>query len=171
MKVVNLYGGPGTGKSTTAAALFSLMKWRQHNVELIGEYAKEATWEHRYTILEDQLYVTAKQNRKLSRIHQQVDWAVTDSPLLLGLIYSKPDYLPNHYVSLVRELYATYDNVNIFLERKKPYQKVGRSQTEEEARTIDDCVRKLLDTLKEPYVVVSADENAHFKIYDMLIGK
>jgi adenylate kinase family enzyme len=32
MKVINLFAGPGAGKSTTAAALFSKMKWKGYNV-------------------------------------------------------------------------------------------------------------------------------------------
>ena len=44
-KIVNLYGGPGTGKSTTAAALFAEMKIRGVNCEYIQEYAKDKAWE------------------------------------------------------------------------------------------------------------------------------
>ena len=39
LKVINLYGGPGTGKSTTAAALFALIKREGYNVELVTEFA------------------------------------------------------------------------------------------------------------------------------------
>lgn len=167
MKVINLFGGPGTGKSTTAADLFALMKWNNMNAELVNEYAKEVTWEERFRILEDQFYVTAKQNRKLTRIKDQVEWAVTDSPLILALAYAKEDYLPNYFRKLVMELYDTYDNINIFLEREKPYHKVGRSQTEEQARAIDDWVRSFLDEHNYPYYVVKADENARHTILDL----
>ena len=39
--VINLIGSPGTGKSTLASELFSKMKWKGHDVELVSEYAKE----------------------------------------------------------------------------------------------------------------------------------
>ena len=55
------------------------MKWKEYNVELVTEYAKELTWEKRYDILNDQLYVLSKQNRKLIRLKDQVDWIITDS--------------------------------------------------------------------------------------------
>ena len=45
---VNLFGGPGTGKSTTSAAVFSLLKMHGVNAELITEFAKDLTWEKRY---------------------------------------------------------------------------------------------------------------------------
>ncbi len=170
MKVVNLYGGPGTGKSTTAADLFALMKWNNMNVELVNEYAKEITWEKRFEILEDQFYITAKQNRKLTRIKNQVDWAVTDSPLLLALAYAKPDYLPNHFGPVIKELYDTYNNINIFLVRDKPYHKVGRSQTEDEARKIDQWVKDFLIQNGYEFHEVVADENARNIIFNILRG-
>jgi ATP:corrinoid adenosyltransferase len=67
MKVINIFAGPCAGKSTTAAGLFYLMKVSGYNVELVTEYAKDMTWEGRHNILGDQLYILAKQNRRLER--------------------------------------------------------------------------------------------------------
>ena len=39
--VVNLFGGPGTGKSTTMAHVFAELKWRGYDCEMSNEYAKE----------------------------------------------------------------------------------------------------------------------------------
>jgi hypothetical protein len=58
--VVNLYGGPGTGKSRTAALLFATMKQRGVNCELATEYAKDVVWEGRESLLSDQIYLFAK---------------------------------------------------------------------------------------------------------------
>lgn len=168
MKVINLFGGPGTGKSTTAADTFALMKWNNKNIELINEYAKEIVWEERYKIFEDQLYVTAKQNRKLYRVKDQVDWAITDSPLLLSLAYSTPDYLPNTFPHMIHELYNTYDNINIFLQREKPYHKIGRTQDEEQARELDVRIKSLLDDGGYRYHIVPANTNARNVIFDIL---
>jgi nicotinamide riboside kinase len=168
MKVINLYGGPGTGKSTTAADLFALMKWKNMNVELVNEYAKELAWEKRFDILEDQLYITAKQNRKLTRINNQVEWAITDSPLLLALAYAKPNYLPNHFRELIKEVYDTYNNINILLIREKPYHANGRYQSEEQARSIDGWVRKFLTDNGYPFYEVPANEGARQTILDIV---
>lgn len=40
---VNLYGGPGSGKSTTAAGVVSQLKLLSINAELVTEYAKDLT--------------------------------------------------------------------------------------------------------------------------------
>ncbi len=39
-----MFGGPGTGKSTSAAGLFFKMKLAQMEVELVTEYAKDLVW-------------------------------------------------------------------------------------------------------------------------------
>ena len=51
IKVVELWGGPGSGKSTTAAGLFARLKVEEppaggpkRSVELVTEHAKEITW-------------------------------------------------------------------------------------------------------------------------------
>ncbi len=43
--VVNLLGGPGSGKSTTAADVFARLKWQDINCELVTEFAKDLVWE------------------------------------------------------------------------------------------------------------------------------
>lgn len=55
--VVNLFGGPGVGKSTGAAKVFSELKLLGVNCELVGEFAKDKTWEHNSTALSCQEYV------------------------------------------------------------------------------------------------------------------
>ena len=95
--VINLFGGPGLGKSTIASGLFYRMKVAGFQVESVTEYAKDVVWDQAPTKFSDQLYITAKQNRKLWRLQDQVEWIVSDSPLLLGLHYAPPDYFPQFY--------------------------------------------------------------------------
>lgn len=59
-KVINLFGGPGCGKSTGAAYIFSLLKMKGMNVELVTEFAKDKTWEHNSKALTCQPYVFGK---------------------------------------------------------------------------------------------------------------
>jgi len=88
MLVINIFGGPGVGKSTLAAEVFAHFKKNKLNIELVTEYAKDLVWEERNNILKDQLYILAKQNRRLERLRNKgIDVVVTDSPLLLGKIY------------------------------------------------------------------------------------
>lgn len=156
MKVLNLFGGPGTGKSTTAAGLFNKMKIQGHNVELVTEYAKDMTWEGRTNVLADQLYILAKQHRRLERLKGKVDWAVVDSPFILGLIYAPADYY-QHFEPLVMEMWDAYDNVNFMLERAFEYQTAGR-MTEESAMLIDPQLENFIDTRKIAVTRIGTDE-------------
>lgn len=137
LKVINIFGGPGTGKSTTAAYIFHEMKCSGANVELVTEYAKDMVWEGRMNVMTDQLYMAAKQNRKLERlVDQGLEMAITDSPLILGALYQSPGYYSLFEPFLV-EVYNSYQNLNIFLERSTEYNPLGRNQTLEEAIEID----------------------------------
>jgi hypothetical protein len=143
MRVINLWGGPGTGKSTTAAGLFFEMKRQGFEVELVTEYAKDMTWEKRTNVLTDQLYILAKQNRRIQRLDGQVDFVVTDSPLPLGLVYQPDDYY-SKFAPLAWQVWNSYTNVNFKLGRDFEYQTAGRNQSYDEALCIDDCIHKLL---------------------------
>lgn len=144
LKVINIFGGPGTGKSTTAAYIFHDLKCSGKNVELVTEYAKDMVWEGRSNVLSDQLYMAAKQNRKLERlVDQGLEMAITDSPLILGALYQSPDYYELFEPFLV-EVYNSYQNFNIYLKRSTEYNPLGRNQTLEEAIAIDERNLQLL---------------------------
>jgi tRNA uridine 5-carbamoylmethylation protein Kti12 len=149
-KVINLFAGPGAGKSTTAAGLFFHLKSQNIKCELVTEYAKDMTYEKRHNILTDQLYILAKQNRRLSRLVGTVDYIITDSPLIIGLAYVPDNYFPS-FSNLVSEIFNSYDNCNYFIKRNKPYQKYGRNQTEEEAKEKDIFIRNLLMSEALPF--------------------
>lgn len=160
MKVINLYAGPGSGKSTTAAGLFHVMKLMSLRVELVTEYAKELVWDQQYSILSDQLQLLAEQHRRVSRLVQHgVEWVVTDSPILLNLAYVVPGYFQN-FPHLVEEIHNSYDNINFFIKRVKPYETVGRTQSFEQAQQKDDDIRDLLQKYNQSYIEVNGDHTA-----------
>lgn len=146
MKVINLFGGPGTGKSTAAAGLFFQMKLQGFRVELVTEFAKDLVWEEHQAALEDQLYVLAEQNRRLHRLRGKVDWVITDSPLLLSGVYASSNTVPSFW-SLLNELWESYENVNFYLPRDSSfkYESQGRLQSSVAAATgIDADIAKIL---------------------------
>jgi len=146
MKVINLFGGPCTGKSTTASLLFGKMKLQGLNVALVQEYAQEAIWEQRQSLLDDQIYIFAKQQRRLARLQGHgLDWVVTDSPLPLSVVYLKPNVLSDNFEYLVREVWEKYQNWNFLLTRNWEYNPQGRNQKlSEEA---DEFHKKVTDLL------------------------
>lgn len=166
-KVINLWAGPGAGKSTLAAGLFFLMKTKGHKVELVTEFAKELVYAKRWTALNDQEYVTNVQNQRLERLVGQVDYIITDSPLPLAEIYVQgEDYYRKHCTEHAWDLFARYDNVNLFVNRVKPYAEYGRTQSEDQARTIDEKLRDLTAGMIDD--VVNGDSNGVIAAYDFI---
>lgn len=147
--VVNFYGGPGVGKSTMAAGVFSALKQKGINTELVREYAKDVVWEGRSHILSNQIYIFAKQLKRQSDLSGKVDVIITDSPLLLSLIYG--ENYSECFKNLVREEFTKFNNMNIFIRRAKEYNQAGRVQTLEEAQTIDGRIFTMLNAENQPF--------------------
>lgn len=169
MLTVNLFGGPGCGKSTMRAGLFFNLKNSGIKVEEVTEYAKDVTYEGNTQLLSDQLYILANQNRRLTRLSDKVNVAISDAPLLLSLHYVPLEYLPNTFNALALELFNTYNNMNFFLTRMKPYAKFGRTQTEEEAKEIDVSIKSLLSKHDIPFREVPGNEDGMSRIlHDIL---
>jgi len=165
-RVINLFGGPGTGKSTTAGAVFAELKYRGVNCEYVQEYAKDKAWEfgknHMVVpkVFEAQEYIFGKQHFRFRRCASEVDMIVTDCPLLLGLVYTPEEFPLPSLRPMIREAYDLYDNLNVFLVRNKPYNPSGRFQSEEQAKELDGVVRRMLDEQGLQYHVVDAGREA-----------
>ena len=145
MIVINLWGAPSSGKSTTAAGLFFLMKINKMRVELIGEFAKELVLEQRENVFSDQNYIFAEQNRRIKRLEDHnYDFAITDSPLLLPLFYDeKRTGLSFEYFA--DQEFHKYNNLNYFLVRRHAFEAIGRRHNEEESVTIERDLRDFLN--------------------------
>ena len=152
MIVVNLYGGPGAGKSTGSAYVFSRLKEAGVTAELVTEFAKDLTWDHSRAI-RDQMFVFGTQYHRLARLELDgVQVAVTDSPLLLSVVYAKNDTRMKHRLSAndrqvvaesMKRLNASFDNRDFVIQRVKPYVGAGRNETEAEAKEIDRMIDEL----------------------------
>lgn len=160
--IVKLWGGPGSGKSTIAARVFSDLKMQGVNCELVTEFAKDLTWEKREKALGNQAYIFGKQWHRIERVYHDVDVIVTDSPPELTAFYGKP-HQSEHFIPFVFDVARQYPGLDYFLSRLKKYNPVGRRQNEEEARELD---RQILTFLTErkvnfkllPGLLPSSDE-------------
>ena len=118
LKVINLFGAPGVGKSSIAAGLYSKMKESHYSVELCREYAKYLTITDRnWQLEEEQLYLFAKQHHELFILRGKYKFAITDSPLLLTSFYANPLTTPNSFHQCVTDYNNTFDNINVLVTR------------------------------------------------------
>jgi hypothetical protein len=169
--VVNLYGGPGVGKSTIAAGTFFRLKQAGINAELVTEFAKDKVWEESYRTLDNQIYIFGKQYHRIYRLLNKVEVVITDSPILLSLCYNRENMLPS-FRQLVFEIYRSLNTLDIFLVRQTPYNPIGRMQTEEEAKEIDRYLHNLLSgyNIKHKNIYVNKDalKKIETLVYDII---
>lgn len=168
LKVINLFGAPGAGKSTIAAGLFFLMKTKNIQAELVTEFAKDVVWEGHFTLLDDQLYVFAEQNRRLNRLRKKVDYVITDCSLLNSAIYKPAEY-PKSFDDIVLDIYNTYENINVFIDRVAPYSQTGRIQMEKESDELAPRIINFLDSRGIDCMRTSGSTDAPDKIFGELI--
>jgi hypothetical protein len=169
MILVNLFGGPGAGKSTGAAYIFSQLKMAGVNAELVTEFAKDKVWEGNKEVFKNQAYIFGKQYFKISRCADKVDVIITDSPLLLSIVYNDNPVLGDSFNETVKNVFSSFNSMNYILSREKEYNPVGRNQTESEAKEVDVQVRAMLDQEKIPYEVVAGNELGYDYIVDRVL--
>ena len=177
--MVELWGGPGCGKSTTAAGLFAALKVEdvggpKRSVELVTEHAKEITWwiahlaggrptsqavQRAPSTRQADLF--GEQWTRLARLGGQVDVAISDSPLGLCSHYSDPSlYPPEAWRAVVAAHYSRLDVAHVWVRRVKRYETRGRSQTEAEARAVDEGLRPLWAEAPGLHLEVDGDASA-----------
>ena len=175
-KVINLFGGPGAGKSTIASGLFYEFKIKDISCDNPYEFPKQVAWEDNLSQITDQLYILANQHRGLVRSYGKVDFIILDSPLLLSLLYKNGytgDYPAKFYGDsfdhMVLDLFNSYDNINIFLERpEKEFQVEGRFQDQDESLMLDNKLKDILYMYNIPYHSVTVGENTVSDIMKLL---
>lgn len=169
--IVNLFGAPGAGKSTGAAYIFSKIKMAGVNAELVTEFAKDKVWEESKEVFNNQIYIFGKQSFKISRVMNKVDVIITDSPIILSSFYNSDEMIQEELDALVMKTFNSYNNMNYFIERVKPYQEKGRFQTEEESDQIADEVSTLLDEKEVDYEVIAGDTEGYDYIVKQILHK
>ena len=162
-RILNIFGGPGIGKSLSAAKVFSELKQNHINCELVTEIAKDIVWEDTTKLLDNQIWLFSEQFRRQWRLLDKVDYVVTDSPLLMYSVYLEQvqDKLPNNLkfsigfykktVDFFESSFKEFNNLNFFLERYyevdkwgevqyTTYSDKGRSQTIKQALELDNKI-------------------------------
>jgi hypothetical protein len=164
--VVNLFGGPGTGKSTTAAGVFAQLKSEGIKTELVHEFAKDLTWENRQEALRYQPYIFGKQSYHVHRLLGKTDVIITDSPILLSSHIYNSDLLGPKDDALRQLGLATWDSwdtLSVFLERNAalhPFVQAGRNQDEAESTNLDRRIRAMLTDLSVIHYSVRVGSNS-----------
>ena len=84
-KIINLFGGPGSGKSTISSGLFYELKRKNVSCDNPYEFPKQVAWEQNDSQINDQLFIFANQHRGIVRSYGNVDYIILDSPIFRQL--------------------------------------------------------------------------------------
>ena len=156
---INIFGSPGSGKSTMRSRLFYELKKKQLIVEEVVEYAKELTYNERYLELTDQIKVFGIQHHPHFVLDKKVDFVITDSPFVMGFTYIQKN---TGYYEELKQLMVTahnsYNNMNYFLVRNHEYQEFGRNESEEESDKKSLEVQEFLRENNIPFKIVRSGE-------------
>lgn len=145
MIVFENYAGPGGGKSVASAALYVGLKNIGIRAALVNEAATELILsDGKAPCFDNQLLIGGMQWERvlrLSRHNCQV--AISDSPLIQGLLYS--EHLPYHeeLKLIIRKIEKQFQTYKVFVHRNAPYDTFGRNQTAEDAAALDQIAYDL----------------------------
>ncbi len=138
---INLFGGPGCGKTVLMAALFVELKKAGQTCEMVPEYVKDLVWDNRTEELDNQHHIARMQYRTFLTRDGKTRFVVTDGPLGNALFYNR------HYPHVcdidktekqVLRWLGEFRHLNLFLSRGDfRYETQGRLQSEAEARSMD----------------------------------
>jgi hypothetical protein len=141
-----LYGGPGAGKSTAAAALYARLKAEGGQVELVRERVKEFAHLRRVPTAADRVRFFGEEvGEELAYCQLGLD-VVSDSPLWLACFHARrADHpLAAQMVQTAARMDELYPARHLFLPRAHPYDPVGRYESAAEAAAVDAELRRFL---------------------------
>lgn len=175
-KLINLFGGPGIGKSSIAAGIFYKLKKKHISCNNPYEFPKTLAWDNNIPAIKDQLYVFANQHRGIAQSYGKVDYIIIDSPILFSKIYHSyyttgypAEFYGESFHNMILDLHNKYDNINILLERAEGvHNEEERFQDYEESIAIDDFCKKVLADNNIPYHTVKVGKNTVKEILKLL---
>lgn len=167
-QIINIFGGPGIGKSSIAAGITYKLKKNHISCDQPYEFPKLLAWDDNHSAIQDQLYVLANQHRGIVKSYGKVDYIVLDSPILLSLTY-RNYYKGTEYPSslygesfdkMVLDTFNQYNNINIVLDRADGvHNNDERYQNLEESKELDGVIENSLIKNNIPFYKIKVDDD------------
>lgn len=160
-KFIQFWGGPGTGKSSTASYLFSWFKNndRETPVEFVPEYTKALVYSKKVDEIDWQFFYNL-QRTAMEGLIGKVKYVFVENPIDLFGFYKKDLNVDN---SIFREYV-----VDVFLERVRDYMEYGRYQSEDSAKKLDYEMEIYVETIGRKIVRVPANHEGQQVLLNML---
>jgi len=176
--IINILGSPGVGKSVLAAELFSIFKKNGYTTEIITEFAKDLVYKGGINCIQNQVYVSGIQHHKIWTILKYYQdnniengIVITDSPLILGLLYKNQNQNPFFDKFILNEFQNYYPfkikNNNYLLNNFfENFEKTGRIHNKNDSINLYEKLKNLLEEYDISYY-----ENNYEQILNNIIKK
>jgi nicotinamide riboside kinase len=138
--VINLIGGPCSGKSTVAAELFARLKKMGIHTELVSEYIKERIYEENATMIKHQISIFGMEHYAISNKINKVDVIVHDGSFINNIIYKNEDN--SEFDALIVAEYKKFNNLDFFIKRGNiKFEDYGRIHNAKQSQKIDQIIK------------------------------
>jgi hypothetical protein len=149
--LINIFGPPKAGKTTLMSSIFTSLKIDGVYCEMVADFPKGVLFEENTSVLKNQLYIFAMQEKRISDLYKYADVVITDSPLLHSLVYNTDEYKTLH--PFIKETHNKFNNLNLALKRIKDV-KYGSFKmfSEEELNKIESDIFYMLEDYPYHYI-------------------
>ena len=121
--------------------MFYELKKNGYDCGLVTEMATELVYDEAFNVMNDQIYLFGEQWHRTFRMLGKVDFIVTDSPLLMNIVYNsfKDEDFDKFIYSRIHKL----KSLNFFVNRSNAFSEVGRIHNLEQSKEVDKTIKEL----------------------------
>lgn len=153
--VINLIGGPCSGKSTISAELFARLKKMGIHCELVSEYIKERIYEENKTMPVNQIAVFGMEHYSICNKIGKVDVIVHDGSFINNIIYKKEDN--PEFDNLIVSEYKKFNNLDFFIKRGNiEFETYGRIHNLKQSKELDNIIKETYKKYDLSFIEVEA---------------
>lgn len=154
--VINLIGGPCSGKSTIAAELFARLKKMCIHCELVPEYIKELIYEENATMTKHQISLFGMEHYAISNKIDKVDVIVHDGSFINNIIYKK-EIINEEFDALVISEYKKFNNLDFFIKRGNiEFETYGRIHNLKQSKELDNIIKETYKKYDLKFIEIEA---------------
>lgn len=153
--IVNLIGGPCSGKSTVAAELFARLKKMGIKCELVPEYIKEEIYKENHTIISNQIALFGMEVYGLDNKIGKIDVIIHDGSLLNNIVYDKDNNKEFH--NFIVSQYHKYNNLDFFIDRGTiTFENYGRIHNLEQSLSLDKLIEETYNNSNASFIKIES---------------
>ena len=167
--VINLIGGPCSGKSTISAELFARLKKMGIHCELVTKYIKDRIYEENKTMPLNQIAIIGMEHYNISNKIGKVDVIIHDGSFINNIIYKNEDNL--EFDSLIIGEYKKFNNLDFFIKRGNiEFEDYGRIHNLKQSKELDRIIKETYNNYNLSFIEVEA-RDAVDKIIPIVLKK